>query len=558
MRNLFLIFFITLTSSVIFSQEKKILDSLLHVSNKVTGVSKGKVLVKIAKTYQNNNDYESAMKYYLDALEFLDSTSSSEDVLKIYSGIGYIYYVLEDATKAKPFFETYYKLSINYKDTYEICCGLIYLGLVAIEQEEPITALNNFYQAEKLSDYLKSSRLKSAVLHNIGLVYSKKHQYQDALNYYSKSYKLSKEINDDYGISLGYVNIGNLYYYFNDFDKSKLYTDSAYRIAKKQQIDYVETICLQNYAKLYDTLCMSDSALKYYKLLYLERALSAQKANNDVNSMVQQYIEKSKGREIQFLQQKNEISDLKLERKSIYLIGLLLLLLLVVLMSLLIIRQIQFRRHGELKRLEQQALQLQMNPHFISNALVAIQSFIFTGEKNKAGKYLADFSELMRLMLKSSRSDFITLESEVRLLTYFLELQQLRFSNKFSWKIEVEPQEITDKILIPPMLTQPFVENAVEHGFALLKTNGFIQVRFYMEQQVLLFEVTDNGMGREEAARISEQKSGGSVSTSITRDRLNIMAKRLNTSANLQITDLFSDDKKPVGTKVTIELPYKK
>jgi len=557
MRNLFLIFFISLISTIVFSQEKKIVDSLLLVANKTSGISKGKVFVKIAKTYQYNDNYGLAMKYYLDALEFLDSTSSSKEILKIYSGIGYIYYGLEDAGKAKPYFETYYKLSLNHKDTFNICCGLIYLGLIAIEQEEHKTALNHFYQAEKLANYLKSTKLKSAIFHNIGLVYINKHQYQVAHKYYNKSLELSKEIKDMYGISLGYANIGNSYFYLNNFNTVKSYTDSAYRIVQNQDIEYVKIICLRNYAKLYDTLCMTDSALKYYKTLYLEYAVPIQKANNDVNSMVQQYIEKSKGREIQLLQQKNEISNLKLERRSIYLIGMLILLVMAIIISLLIIRQIKLSRYGELRRLEQQALQLQMNPHFISNALVAIQSFIFTGEKNKAGKYLSDFSELMRLMLKSSRSDFISLESEVRLLTYFLELQQLRYSNKFSWKIEVEPPEIAGKILIPPMLTQPFIENAIEHGFALLNLSGFVYIRFFMKQQTLIFEVTDNGIGREEAVRISGQKLGGSVSTSITRERLSIIAKRLNTSADLQIIDLFSDDKKPAGTKVTIKLPYK-
>ena len=202
------------------------------------------------------------------------------------------------------------------------------------------------------------------------------------------------------------------------------------------------------------------------------------------------------------------------------------------------------------------ALQAQMNPHFVFNALSAIQNFILNNNAEEATDYLSRFSRLMRLFLESSRNKYIALSEEKVLLDYYIQLEQLRFKDKFTYQISLE-EGVSLDTEIPSLLLQPFVENAINHGLVYKNTNdGFLNVNFKKENNKLICIVEDNGIGRNEAAAIKNKslKPYKSRGTEITEERLRSLELIENTKIEIEIFDKIDDNLVPQGTKVTITM----
>ena len=204
--------------------------------------------------------------------------------------------------------------------------------------------------------------------------------------------------------------------------------------------------------------------------------------------------------------------------------------------------------------LELNALQAQMNPHFVFNALSAIQNFILNNNTEEAADYLSRFSRLMRLFLESSRNKYIALSEEKVLLEYYIQLEQLRFKDKFTYQIILE-EEVSLDTEIPSLLLQPFVENAINHGLVYKKTNdGYVNINFRKENNKLICMVEDNGIGREKAAEVKNNslKPYKSRGTEITDERLRSLELIENTKIDVEIFDKIDENRVPQGTKVTI------
>lgn len=213
----------------------------------------------------------------------------------------------------------------------------------------------------------------------------------------------------------------------------------------------------------------------------------------------------------------------------------------------------------EYVELEQKALRLQMNPHFIFNALNSIQAQIGNGNEQEARYYLAKFSRLMRQILDNSRSTIITLQEEINTLENYLLIEQYCNGNKFDYKVSFDDDLEIDFIKIPPMLIQPFVENAIKHGMKEhdAKTKGKIEILFREENQILECIIIDNGIGRTKAEEInknSKETYHKSTSLIVTQERLDLMHEK-QSSHHLEIIDLFDEEGKATGTKVIIRIP---
>lgn len=210
-------------------------------------------------------------------------------------------------------------------------------------------------------------------------------------------------------------------------------------------------------------------------------------------------------------------------------------------------------------KLQLKALRAQMNPHFMHNALNAIQTYITFGDARNASSYLARFSELMRKSLEFSDLEVISLEEEIDFLNEYLSLnQKLRFESKLGFEIKVGPDVEEDICGIPTMIIQPYVENAIEHGIRR-KSKGTIWVKFeLLDDDTLLCIVEDNGVGRKEARRIQSEdpsyKNHRSRGTVITRDRLNVLFKSRGTNF-VEIIDLIDENGIGTGTRVEIKIP---
>lgn len=209
----------------------------------------------------------------------------------------------------------------------------------------------------------------------------------------------------------------------------------------------------------------------------------------------------------------------------------------------------------ELLIAEQMALKAQMKPHFIFNALNAIQLFIARNQKKEANVYLSNFSQLMRSILDGSSKGLISLSEELAMLENYLKLEMLRLKDKVTYDIQLEQEICAERVLIPPMLIQPILENALWHGLSSKDEAGLLQLRIALRESNLQIEVEDNGIGRETAAKqkADNRKNGDSIGLQNIIDRLKIAYPR-RAEQPVTIIDLY-DGLNPIGTKVILLIP---
>ena len=233
------------------------------------------------------------------------------------------------------------------------------------------------------------------------------------------------------------------------------------------------------------------------------------------------------------------------------------LLIMFVAYSFLKWRLLQIKNQAFLKQkiveTQMQALRAQMNPHFIFNSLNSIENFILQNEKRLASDYLNKFARIIRMILDSSRNDLVAFAKDIEALQLYIDLEQLRFNNKFIYKTNIDPSLLSGAYTVPSLLIQPYVENAIVHGLAHSDvTNLELVVTASLENDYIKYIITDNGIGRKKAAFYNDQNKPlhESVGLKITEDRINIFNKNNNT---VKITDLFEKEKN-CGTKVEITI----
>ncbi|MGB1243041.1 MAG: histidine kinase, partial [Chitinophagales bacterium] len=218
------------------------------------------------------------------------------------------------------------------------------------------------------------------------------------------------------------------------------------------------------------------------------------------------------------------------------------------------------QQHLETELIQSQltALRSQMNPHFMFNALNSIQEYTLTNQKELASDYLGKFSDLMRLYLNHSRVHAISLQEELDALYLYLDLEKLRFEDSLQYKISIHPDIIADDILIPSMLIQPYVENAIKHGLFHKKNNRHLQIEFGLDSShALACIIQDNGIGRHQSMLINELRKNkhSSFATSAIQNRLNLLNQNRLTKIQVTTRDLTNDKSKNCGTKVIITIP---
>ena len=205
----------------------------------------------------------------------------------------------------------------------------------------------------------------------------------------------------------------------------------------------------------------------------------------------------------------------------------------------------------EKNEIKQKLLLSQMNPHFIFNSIDMIQSLIYSKQENEAILYLTKFSKLTRQILENSSENYIYFEDEIEMLHNYMTIQLLLYSDSFDYEIIIDENIVQESILLPPMLTQPFIENAIKHG---LKNNGIkgdIKISFSLNKEVLFFLITDNGVGFSEQKENIDHKS---LAVKITKERLESMSK--NKSHTIISENIINQKNDIVGAKVSFEIPY--
>lgn len=231
--------------------------------------------------------------------------------------------------------------------------------------------------------------------------------------------------------------------------------------------------------------------------------------------------------------------------------------------GMIVFRRLQRIREKEMMKrriveFQQKALAAQMNPHFIFNSLNSIQAFVLGNDKESVMRFINRFSLLLRRSLDNSMEAYVPLRDDLEVLRAYLDLEGMRFRDHFTSELRIDPGLDTVKVCVPAMLIQPYAENAIRHGLLHKPTGGGkLTISLKMEEGNLVCTVDDNGVGRQEAARLrQQQKSHRPAGTSITGDRLELLCREAGKNYYFSVTDKTDEDGNPAGTTVTLYLPY--
>lgn len=205
---------------------------------------------------------------------------------------------------------------------------------------------------------------------------------------------------------------------------------------------------------------------------------------------------------------------------------------------------------------EMKALRAQMNPHFIFNSINTLQGYIIDSDKKAAYEYLEKFGSLMRNILEQSAEKWISLQDEIDTLNIYITLESNRFDNKFDYSISVDENINTNKVLVPPMLLQPYIENAIKHGIIPKNDKGKIKVSFKSDGKILVCSIEDNGIGRKKSYEIKSGHERKSFGMDITKQRVDLLSKIFSDERyEVLIHDLYDEQGISKGTLVEIYIP---
>ncbi len=251
--------------------------------------------------------------------------------------------------------------------------------------------------------------------------------------------------------------------------------------------------------------------------------------------------------------------------KTLWFRSLLVISFLLIVLAFYAIRVRSIRREAKLTtafnkqiaNMELSSLRAQMNPHFLFNSLNSIRHQIISNKKIEADRYLLKFSRLVRLILNNSRQQLIPLKDELEALALYIELESSRFDHKFGYQLEIDESIDIDRLKIPPLLIQPFVENAIWHGLMQKPKPGEVEIDVKTTDKNLIIRIQDNGIGRDKARELKSKTAENreSMGMEITGNRLEIIEKIYGITCRAEITDLKNQEGIPIGTRVILTLP---
>jgi LytS/YehU family sensor histidine kinase len=263
-------------------------------------------------------------------------------------------------------------------------------------------------------------------------------------------------------------------------------------------------------------------------------------------------------------QKELEIVSLKLRNNRVVIFSLIGLSVILIVGALLFVQRNRYRANQRIEamnhkisELNQQNLRQQMNPHFIFNTLNSIQYYVFQQDKIAANDYMSKFATLMRKTLENSRQTAIPINDELDALKLYLELESLRFKQRFEWNIEVDEEVDTLIYKMPTMLIQPYVENAISHGLMQKEGKGYVHIALHHVNGSLMCTVEDNGIGRARAAELKKHRKGrhNSLGTTITESRLKLVNELYGNKMQVNYVDKVDINGNASGTRVEITIP---
>lgn len=417
-------------------------------------------------------------------------------------------------------------------------------------REKLDSALVNYEHSLVYARSQKDYRLYSSRLNNIGSIHTRLGQLEMADIKYNESYMVAVDINNEILQARSANNIAYNALQLNNLNRARQFALISIELGEK--LGRYGTLS-QGYGNLSDIETQSSNpvaALEAYKshIQYRDSLLKEENLQR-IEDLQAKYETEKKEAEIELLQNQSELQAALIQTRNSQIIVVALVLLLIAAGIYLAYQRRLDMKQKELQDSNQRLLSVQMNPHFLFNALVSIQSFVLQNKEAKdTSNFVAKFAKVTRMVLNYSREHFITLEQELDLLNEFLRLQQIRTNNKFDYHFHLDESINPSAVLLPPMLAQPFIENAVEHGILPMQDErGSIEVSVKRKGDLLLISVQDNGAGFKHGEETTNKKS---LAIKITGERFELLRKITGKPFSF---DISSNPKNTFGRGVSVE-----
>ncbi|WP_298222645.1 tetratricopeptide repeat protein [Flavobacterium sp.] len=536
-----------------FAKAQAVFETLLNANTEIETkriqnglarafASQGIVFSQESNYYMALEMYQKALKIYLDIGQKIN-------ISKAYNNIGIVYKSQQNNAKALEYFKKAFKLQEEIGEQ-TAAVTLTNIGVIYAEQGNKTQAFQYYQKAERLFQKMDNKRGFALLNNYFGDYYKAQKDYTKATQYYTTALSMYEEMQSKFGASLALYNLGQLHRDLKKYDEALVFANKSLEYAKAigilDQTYHSEKLL----SELYGDQNNLELSFFHYKNYIAARDSITNQENN--KKILRSEMESEYKRKTAVL---SERAKRNTQFTIFSIIGVLLLagLIFVTYNRRQIKRRLTLQK--EVAEYEQKALHLQMNPHFVFNCLGSISSFIVQNGTDSALKYLSKFSKLMRLTLEYSKGSLIPIDKEIESLQNYLELEQLRFHNKFTFEIH-SSDKVEFNMGIPPLLIQPFVENAILHGLVPKEGNGTIEVHFDVQNGQFICSISDDGIGLSKSKHLKEDSvtAHKSMALEITKKRLEIMEATTLKSAQIDIKELTSNNE-VTGTKVILRLP---
>jgi tetratricopeptide (TPR) repeat protein len=512
---------------------------------------------QIGNVYKKKAFYTLALRNYIEALEYFERTSQLRRVAAIYQNIGDIYYAQKDAEKALDYYTKTNRISVETGNRQREADSYLLTGLVMTTMSDHKQARSFIHKAIDLYNELGYRHGLDDCYIALGNAWLKEENPTEAKKNYQQAFSFATTANDKTSIAEAYIKLGLVYLKQRNFQKSAVWLGDGLKMAEETGSKELIMEANNLLSQLYEEAGKPELALKHFrKYSVLKDSLFSASQYRTISEMEAIYEATKKEQDIALLSERNLIQTMIISRRNRLLIIVILFFAIVLLSAYLYFANTRLKTQRKAVELENRLLRSQMNPHFIFNSLIAIQSYFYDHNPVKAGDFLAKFAELMRITLDNSRAEFVLFEKELAMIRIYLELQALRFDNKFNFNILVDENIDAANLRIPPMLAQPIIENAIEHGLRNKPEKGLLSIGFSKNGKTITVSIEDNGVGREASKQFRKNAEHLSLAVPMIRERLEIMSKKYRCKFGMEITDLYDPDGKPSGTRVEITMPW--
>jgi tetratricopeptide (TPR) repeat protein len=491
----------------------------------------------IGAIYQRLGNPAVSQEHNLLALKYYEEIGSETGVARTQGNIGGIYYNLDDFDKAL----YYYQEAYHYWDRTKIDLNTQLTVLANLSSTYLVTGKTDtaYTLAVQLIEMADSAQLPLSLAEGylcLARVYFKTDEPQKGFETYARGIDIFDSLGITHYVIMNSAELAGFYFDYKQYDQSIQLALEVLDEVIAAEYTQVERDLYRYLTSNYKALRNFEKAL-YYQDKYMEISsrIMADDHLNKVTEMDIRYKTEINENQIILLKEKNKTAALELETKdseialneskirerNYVLLGLTVVLMSVAVIFLLIIRQRKLKEEKKVAELEHRALRTQMNPHFIFNSMNSIQRLYVEGKTELASDYMADFADLMRRILDNSSRESITLREELKVLRMYLDLEAVRCGGAFEYTITVDPSIDPETELLPPMIIQPFVENAIWHGILPKNTRGQITVTIARgEQKKMIIIIEDNGIGfntktdsghEPKGMKITEQRLGNPV-----------------------------------------------